>query len=110
MAGIKFTSSDIPDLSGQVIIVSRVNVGLGLKTIKQLRRHKPKKIYLAARSEEKAKTAIDQLKESDPSGSTICFLKLGLSSFTSVKCAVKTLLNIESRLDILVNNAGIMSK
>ncbi|KAL1881804.1 hypothetical protein Daus18300_000857 [Diaporthe australafricana] len=108
MAGVKFTSSDIPDLSGQVIIVTGGNVGLGLETIKQLRRNKPKKIYLAARSEEKAETAIDQLEESEPDGSPLCFLKLDVSSFASVKSAAETFLNIESRLDILINNAGIM--
>ncbi|KAI8716847.1 hypothetical protein NCS52_00979200 [Fusarium sp. LHS14.1] len=103
-----FSSSDIPNLSNQVIIVTGGNVGLGLETIRQLSQHNPARIYLAARSQEKADKAIQELRHADPTASDIVFLKLDLASFDSVKAAAAEFLSRETRLDILVNNAGIM--
>ncbi|KAF3932441.1 hypothetical protein ABW19_dt0200996 [Dactylella cylindrospora] len=113
MPGVTFhPDSDIPDLSGQVIIVTGGNAGLGLETIRQLAKHNPARIYLAARSKERAEAAIEQLtaKSSGSSSSSppISFLQIDLSSFASIKSAVDTFKRSESRLDILVNNAGIM--
>ncbi|KAI0113337.1 NAD(P)-binding protein [Daldinia grandis] len=109
MPSVTFTpDQDIPDLGGQVIIVTGGNSGLGLETVRQLAKHNPARICLAARSQEKAETALKQLRESNPQISPISFLKLDLSSFASIKDAAKTFLSSESRLDILVNNAGIM--
>lgn len=105
---VPFKCSDIPDLTDQIIIVTGANVGLGLETVKQLSAHNPRRIYLAARSVEKAKRAIDGLRSSNPNISPIEFLQLDLASFESVKSAARTFLSKESRLDILVNNAGIM--
>ncbi|KAH8897720.1 NAD(P)-binding protein [Thozetella sp. PMI_491] len=99
---------DIPDLSGRVIIVTGGNAGLGLESVRQLARHNPARIYLAARSKEKAEAAIKQLRESNPSASPISFLSLDLSSFTSIKAAAESFRQSETRLDILMNNAGIM--
>lgn len=100
--------NDIPDLSGQVIIVTGGNAGLGLETIRQLAKHNPARIYLAARSKDKAEIAIKQLQEAADTELPITYLGLDLSSFTSVKAAAETFKRSESRLDILVNNAGIM--
>ncbi|KAJ3529661.1 hypothetical protein NM208_g9659 [Fusarium decemcellulare] len=108
MTGANFRSEDIPDLSGQVIIVTGGNAGLGLETIKQLSQHNPARIYLAARSEEKAEAAIKQIKEGNPKTSPISFLQLDLASFASIRAAAETFTKSESRLDILINNAGIM--
>lgn len=103
-----FSARDIPDLSGQVIIVTGGNVGLGYETIRQLSEHNPARIYLAARSQDKATKAIADLKKANPKATNIHFLQLDLASFESVKAAAAEFLRRESRLDILVNNAGIM--
>lgn len=103
-----FTGEDIPDLDGQVIIVTGGNAGLGLETVKQLSSHNAARIYLAARSQEKAEQAIRELQAADPKANTIVFLRLDLASLESVKDAASYFLNQETRLDILVNNAGIM--
>ncbi|KAH6989029.1 hypothetical protein BKA56DRAFT_727598 [Ilyonectria sp. MPI-CAGE-AT-0026] len=108
MPGVRFRSEDIPDLTGQVIIVTGGNAGLGLETIRQLSQHNPARIYLAARSQEKAEAAIEQLKKANPNASPISFLHLDLSSFASVRGAAENFTRSESRLDILINNAGIM--
>ena len=109
MSSVKFTLNDVPDLSDQIILVTGGNSGLGLETIRQLRRHNPKCIYLAARSKEKSEAAIKALQESEPDASLVHFLELDLASFLSVTAAAETFLKLESRLDILINNAGIMT-
>ncbi|KAF5096700.1 hypothetical protein D0Z00_002699 [Geotrichum galactomycetum] len=102
-----FKSEDIPDLTGQVIIVTGGNTGLGYETIRQLAEHNPSRIYLAARSQEKSEAAIKSLTESNPSA-RISYLPLDLSSFASIKAAAEKFKQLETRLDILLNNAGIM--
>lgn len=103
-----FSSQDIPDLSGQVIIVTGGNAGLGYETIRQLSQHNPSTIYLASRSRDKAEKAIADLNANDPSATNIRFLELDLASLESVRTAAAEFLCQESRLDILINNAGIM--
>ncbi|PYI03223.1 short chain dehydrogenase [Aspergillus sclerotiicarbonarius CBS 121057] len=103
-----FRSQDIPNLQGQVIIVTGGNAGLGYETIRQLSEHNPARIYLAARSRTKAEQAITELNQANPQSTDIRFLHLDLASFDSVKAAAADFLRQESRLDILINNAGIM--
>jgi NAD(P)-dependent dehydrogenase (short-subunit alcohol dehydrogenase family) len=103
-----FTTNDIPDLTGKVIIVTGSNSGLGLETVRQLGEHNPAHIYVAARSREKSEAAIKDLQQKNPNISPISFLPLDLASFESIKAAAVEFTSKESRLDILVNNAGIM--
>jgi NAD(P)-dependent dehydrogenase (short-subunit alcohol dehydrogenase family) len=70
--------------------------------------HDPKEVFLAARTQSKAETAIDEIKKIVPD-SRISFLQLDLSSFESVKKAVDDFKSRSQRLDILINNAGIMA-
>lgn len=99
---------DIPDLTGQVIIVTGGNSGFGLETIRQLSKHSSAHIYLAARSKEKAEVAIQSITKFAGEAASVSFLPLDLSSFESIKSSAQTFQQLESRLDILVNNAGIM--
>jgi NAD(P)-dependent dehydrogenase (short-subunit alcohol dehydrogenase family) len=98
---------DIPNLSGKVFIVTGGNNGLGKETILQLSKHNPSKVYMGARSEEKAKKAIADIKRAVPRADPK-FLQLDLASFRSIEAAAKTFLSENDRLDVLVNNAGIM--
>ncbi|KAF8854883.1 NAD(P)-binding protein [Acephala macrosclerotiorum] len=98
---------DIPDLSGKVILVTGGHSGLGEESVLQFAKHKPEKIYLAARSKERADEAIARIKKAVPSA-RVTFLPLDLTSFRSVKDAANTVNTSTSRLDILMNNAGIM--
>ena len=99
---------DIPSLDGKIILVTGGNIGLGKESIYQLSKHDPSHIYLAARSESKARDAIAEIKEKVPNA-RITFLELDLTSFDSVKKAADTFTKSEKRLDILLNNAGIMA-
>ncbi|KAF8799007.1 NAD(P)-binding protein [Phlegmacium glaucopus] len=101
----KFNVRDIPDLSGKVIIVTGANTGIGKETAKALLAHNAK-VYIAVRSEEKAKSAIDELKEQ--TGKEAIFLKLDLANLHSIKTAAEDFMSKEKELHVLFNNAGVM--
>jgi NAD(P)-dependent dehydrogenase (short-subunit alcohol dehydrogenase family) len=107
--GVSFNPSrDIPDLSGKVILVTGGNSGLGEESILQFAKHKPAKIFMGARSEAKAKEAINKIRKI-VQDTNIIFLEMDLASFASVKKATQQVLATTDRLDILINNAGIMA-
>jgi NAD(P)-dependent dehydrogenase (short-subunit alcohol dehydrogenase family) len=108
-SAIAFTpDADIPSLSGRVIIVTGGNNGIGKETVKQLAKHDPARLYLAARSQAKFQQAVDQFKaEGIPTGK-IVYLPLDLASLSSVAKAAELVLKDNARLDLLINNAGIM--
>lgn len=99
---------DIPSLVGKVILVTGGNAGLGKQSVLEFSRHKPKQIWLASRSLEKAKAAADEIKQQVPDA-PITLLELDLGSFDSVKKASMRVLSESDRLDILMLNAGIMA-
>ncbi|KAE8386813.1 hypothetical protein BDV23DRAFT_162503 [Aspergillus alliaceus] len=99
---------DIPDLSGKIILVTGGNNGLGKESVLQLAKHNPTRIYMSARSQHKAETAIKEIKQTVPTAN-IVFLPLDLSSFSSVQKAADLFLAENDRLDILMNNAGLMA-
>ncbi|RDX54720.1 NAD(P)-binding protein [Lentinus brumalis] len=101
----KFKVEQIPDLTGRVVIVTGGNSGLGYETVKVLLQHNAK-VYLAARSEEKASAAIASLKQE--TGKDAIFLALDLSSLASIKKAAQEFLSREPQLHNLFNNAGVM--
>jgi NAD(P)-dependent dehydrogenase (short-subunit alcohol dehydrogenase family) len=73
-----------------------------------LAKHNPAQIYLAARTEAKADSAIKTIKEEVPEA-IISYIELDLGSFASVKRAADTITKSTDRLDVLMNNAGIMA-
>ena len=99
--------TDIPDLSGKVIIVTGGNSGLGKESILRLAKGTPREIFMGARNRLKAKEAIAEIKSAVP-GAKISFLEIDLSSFASIKRAADIFLAQSDRLDILLNNAGLM--
>ncbi|KAJ7153072.1 NAD(P)-binding protein [Mycena crocata] len=101
----KFSVNDIPDLTGQVIIVTGGNSGVGKETVKALLQHNAK-VYVAARSEEKAKAAIVDLKS--VTGKQAEFLQLDLADLHSVKRAAAEFNQRETELHVLFNNGGVM--
>ncbi|KAJ3501076.1 hypothetical protein NLJ89_g9504 [Agrocybe chaxingu] len=101
----KFNVNQIPDLSGKVVIVTGSNTGIGKETAKVLLQHNAK-VYVAARSKDKAIEAIEDLKKQ--TGKEAIFLKLDLADLPSIKASAHEFLGKESKLDILFNNAGVM--
>jgi NAD(P)-dependent dehydrogenase (short-subunit alcohol dehydrogenase family) len=62
------------------------------------------KVYIAARSEEKAQKAIDELKQ-ETGKDSVLFLKLDLADLVSIKASAEEFIRMESELHTLYNNA-----
>ena len=101
--------TSISSLSGKVILVTGGNTGLGKEAILQLARHGPAKIYMGARSAEKATAAINSINNQLTVPTEIEHLPLDLNDLNSVKNAASVVLSKSARLDILMLNAGIMA-
>ncbi|TFY80286.1 hypothetical protein EWM64_g3722 [Hericium alpestre] len=86
----KWGVDQIPDLTGQVMIVTGGATGVGKETVKALLTHNAK-VYIATRNEQKANAAIEQLKES--TGKEAIFLHLDLADLASVKKAAQEFLS-----------------
>ncbi|KAI2602024.1 NAD(P)-binding protein [Hypoxylon sp. NC1633] len=106
---IKFSEKQIPDLDGKVYIVTGANSGVGVDVARILY-SKNGRVYVAARSEEKAKQAIDKIKKSTTSSKgELIFLPLDLADLPSVRDSAHEFMKRESKLHVLFNNAGIMN-
>ncbi|KAH6719648.1 retinol dehydrogenase [Leptodontidium sp. MPI-SDFR-AT-0119] len=101
-------NKDIPDLSGKVILVTGANAGLGKQTILELSKHNPAHIFLTARTESKTRAATEDIRKAVPSTAPFTYLNLDLTSFDSIKKAVREFHAQSQQLHILINNAGIM--
>lgn len=68
------------------------------------------KVYIAARSQDKANNAISDIKKAYPSSKgDLAFLKLDLSDLTKIKASADEFIAKEKKLDVLFNNAGIQN-
>ncbi|KAJ7662173.1 NAD-P-binding protein [Mycena polygramma] len=100
---------DIPDLSGKIILITGGNAGLGYETAKQVLL-KGAKVYIAARSPEKATEATKRLRSETKAGEDrVLFVKLDLADLHSVRAGAADFLAREKQLDILFNNGGVMT-
>ncbi|TRX91241.1 hypothetical protein FHL15_007846 [Xylaria flabelliformis] len=103
-----FTERDLPQLHGKVYLVSGANTGLG-KELARMLYSKDAKVYIAARSEEKANAAIYEIKNKEPtSKGELAFIKLDLADLSTIKASAQDFLNRETKLHVLFNNAGVM--
>jgi retinol dehydrogenase 12 len=92
-----------------VYLVTGGNSGIG-KELAQFLYSKNGRVYIAARSKEKAMEAIDSIKKAVPaSDGEMVFLHLDLADLKAVKASATEFLDRESRLHVLFNNAGVMN-
>jgi retinol dehydrogenase-12 len=92
----------------QVFLITGSSSGIG-KELAQILYSKDARVYVAARSKDKANTAIEAIKVAVPkSKGSLIFLHLDLDDLTTVKKSANEFLSKESRLDVLWNNAGVM--
>ncbi|KAJ7464685.1 NAD-P-binding protein [Mycena galericulata] len=97
---------DVPDLTGQIFLVTGGNAGIGKETCRILVARNAK-VYLAARSEERARAAIDDISQSTGK-SNIHFLQIDLADLASVRKAAEEYISKEKELHVLINNAGVL--
>ncbi|KAK4216896.1 hypothetical protein QBC37DRAFT_77699 [Rhypophila decipiens] len=110
-----FTEKDLPSIAGRVFVVTGGYSGVGLELARILYRHHGR-VYIAGRSETKAREAIDDIIRSATANTgsgceenvgSLKFLHLDLSDLQTIKPAVQAFQSKEARLDVLFNNAGV---
>lgn len=107
----QFTSLSYPEASftGQTIIVTGSNVGLGLEAARHFTRLSAEKVILAVRNLEKGETAKASIEETTGRKGVLEVWQLDLSSYESVKHFVRKAEGLR-RLDTIVENAGIATR
>ncbi|KAL2008518.1 hypothetical protein VTN00DRAFT_6712 [Thermoascus crustaceus] len=101
-----FTEADVSSQNGKVFLVTGAASGIGFELAKMLYR-KGGKVYIAGRSEKKARQAIKDIQSAVPEGGSLEFLFLELDDLSSIKASVEAFKAKESKLDVLWNNAGV---
>ena len=102
----KWTTENMPDLTGKVIIVTGSNSGIGFEAAKEFTRRGAHTI-LACRSMDRAQAARDLITASIPDAHAE-IMGLDLANLGSVHLFAREFQEKYARLDVLVNNAGIM--
>jgi NAD(P)-dependent dehydrogenase (short-subunit alcohol dehydrogenase family) len=101
-----WTTADMPDLTGKVMIVTGANSGIGYEAAKEFAR-KGAQTILACRSMDKAQFALDKIQIEIPDAQAE-IMQLDLANMESVRQFAEAFKAKYDRLDVLLNNAGIM--
>jgi NAD(P)-dependent dehydrogenase (short-subunit alcohol dehydrogenase family) len=102
----QWTTDNIPDQTGRVVIVTGANSGIGYETAYVLTK-KGATVIMACRNQQKGEAAAQQIRDQEPKG-TVEMMQLDLGDLDSVRRFAETIQNDYDRLDLLINNAGIM--
>lgn len=97
------------DLTGQTIIVTGANVGLGFEAARHFTRLRAAKVILGVRSLEKGETAKRSIEASTQRQGVVEIWQLDLSSYESVKQFASKVEKLD-RLDAIVENAGLATE
>ncbi|KAI9369330.1 hypothetical protein BJX61DRAFT_160356 [Aspergillus egyptiacus] len=102
-----FTEKAIPFQRGRVFLVTGGTSGIGLELAKILFA-RGGTVYITARTEEKAKKAIqDIFKSVAEREGQLDYIVLNLDDLASIKASAEAFKAKESKLDVLWNNAGV---
>ena len=104
---MSWNTSNIPDLTGRIAVVTGANGGLGLETAKALA-GAGAHVVMAARNQEKAGAAFGEITDAYPDAS-VEVVELDLGSLASIDQAATKIASGHRTIDILVNNAGLMA-
>lgn len=107
---VNFGLSDMPDLTGRVVLVTGANTGLGFDSAKHLAGAGAKTI-LGCRNPKKCQKAAERIQAVHPKADLLVAV-MDLSSLASVQKAANDLLaneDITAGIDILLLNAGVMA-
>ncbi len=103
----KWTSADIPDLSGRTAVVTGANSGLGFETARRLARAGAT-VVMACRDKDKGQAALARLTGLEPPARA-GLMGLDLADLSSVARFAESLAGQYEKVDILCNNAGVMA-
>lgn len=101
-----WTTSNIPNLTNKVIIVTGANSGIGYETTKALA-EKDATVIMACRSLEKANAASDNIHRY-VKNAKLDILLLDLANLASVRQFAEEFKAKYTSLNLLINNAGVM--
>ena len=105
---MRWTTNDMPTLTGRKAVVTGANSGLGFCTAAALAAHGAA-VTLAVRDEAKGAAAAEQIAAGKPAG-TVEVRRLDLADLASVRAfAAEWSAAHPEGLDLLINNAGIMA-
>lgn len=96
------------DLTGQVIVVTGSNAGIGLETAVGLARLGAT-VVMTARNAAKGEAARAEVRERSGAGDRVVLGDLDLASFASIRRFADWVLATFDRLDVLVCNAGLIT-
>jgi len=102
-----WTSKDIKNQSGKVIMVTGANIGLGYETALALYKAGAH-VVLACRDHNKAEEAVNKIKAEGGTGSLEIAI-LNLSDLAQIEQFANDFKKTHSKLDVLINNAGVMA-
>ncbi len=102
-----FTEASIPDLSGQVVVVTGANSGIGFEAARAMTA-RGATVVMACRNVAKGERALERIRAL--TGSTSAQVEeLDLSRLASVRAFAERIGQAHGRVDRLVNNAGVMA-
>ncbi|CAJ1493564.1 SDR family NAD(P)-dependent oxidoreductase [[Mycobacterium] kokjensenii] len=101
-----WTTSDIPDQSGRVAVVTGANTGLGFETAAALAAHGAR-VVLAVRDPDRGRQAESLIRRRNPDAD-VSVQRLDLASLASIRDAAAQIRSAHERIDLLINNAGVM--
>lgn len=102
-----WTTADIPDQKGKVVLITGANSGLGLETARALLA-KGATVIMACRSRRRGEVVRQSLLNANESAG-VDLLELDLADLESVQRVAVKLHQNYGRLDLLINNAGVMA-
>ncbi|RYP39197.1 hypothetical protein DL767_002305 [Monosporascus sp. MG133] len=102
------TEKNLPDQSGKVFLITGATSGLG-KELATILFGANAKVWLAARSSEKASGVMNEIRYRYPdSRGELQYLHLDLDDLSTIKSSTEEFLSKEQKLHVLWNNASVM--
>lgn len=105
-----WTIEDLPDLSGQTVVVTGANSGLGFEATRAFARNGAT-VVLACRSPDRGEQAAREIRDSitERTGATLDVRECDLASLSSVAEFAAGVCDDYDDLHVLCNNAGVMA-
>ena len=102
-----WSERDLPDLTGEVVVVTGASAGLGLETTRALAKAGAR-VVMATRNAAKTEAAAARVRRAVP-GAVLEQVTLDLADLSSVAHAAAVIADRHDRVDRVIANAGLMA-
>jgi NAD(P)-dependent dehydrogenase (short-subunit alcohol dehydrogenase family) len=103
----KWTTAQIPDLSGRTVVVTGANSGVGFAATRAFARADAQ-VVMGCRSDERGADARDEI-EADVDDASLSVLECDLGDLASIRAFAERFRDQFGDLHVLCNNAGVMA-